>query len=127
MESQMLSSTNSSQNTPEIRAHIEELATELVVRDPASISTDEFTTKLADIAQRASAAGRADAAEIATSLAQLIDTEGIGEGEAISRGLVRLQEAISVLDAAGPVHGVTALIVARHSTPTALASLARAA
>ena len=71
MESHMLSSTDSSQNTPEIRAHIEELATELVVRDPASISTDEFTTKLADIAQRASAAGRADAAEIATSLAQV--------------------------------------------------------
>ena len=91
----MLSSTDSSQNTPEIRAHIEELATELVVRDPASISADEFTRKLADIAQRASAAGRADAAEIATSLAQLIDTEGIGEGEAISRGLMRLQEAIS--------------------------------
>lgn len=94
----MLSSTDSSQNTPEIRARIEELATELVVRDPASISTDEFTSKLADIAHRAGAAGRADAAEIATSLAQLIHTEGIGEGEAISRGLIRLQEAISAGD-----------------------------
>src|SRR5258707_15415581 len=76
----------------DLRAQLEELAADLVLTAPESLSSEDFAAQFGKLGQRAGAEGYSEAARIASALAKNIASQTAGEQ--LEADLDRLRRAL---------------------------------